>query len=257
MTGAGEAVSFSDVHLTYKRKEEAVLRGVDLEIPASDFCILLGRSGTGKSTLLRCINGLVAPYQGTVTVADEQVHAADRNALRGIRRKVGMIFQGYNLVNRITVLQNVLAGILPDIPAYRSLPGIFTQAEREQALSILETVGLAGFADQRADQLSGGQKQRVGIARALAQNPKVILADEPIASLDPVTAGEILDLLKGINERDGITVILSLHQLGFARSHGERIVALLDGRIAIDTTPTGLSEDEVSRIYGQGAEKAA
>ncbi|RVW02399.1 phosphonate ABC transporter ATP-binding protein [Rhodococcus spongiicola] len=257
MTGAGEAVSFRDVHLTYTQKDEAVLRGVNLEIPASDFCILLGRSGTGKSTLLRCINGLVAPYQGTVSVGGEEVHTTHRNALRNIRRKVGMIFQGYNLVNRLTVMHNVLAGILPDVPAYRAIPGIFTTGEREQALSLLDTVGLANYANHRADQLSGGQKQRVGIARALAQNPKVILADEPIASLDPVTAAEILDLLKRINERDGITVVLSLHQLNFARTYGERIVALLDGRIGIDTTPAGLSEGEVDRIYGRGVEKAA
>lgn len=257
MTAA--SVSFRDVHLTYKGRPQPVLRGVDLEIPANDFCVLLGRSGMGKSTLLRCVNGLVAPQSGTVTVGDQTVVARDRRALRGIRRRVGVIFQGYNLVNRLTVIENVLTGMLPEIPAYRALPGVFTRAERERALELLDEVDLADHATRRADELSGGQKQRVGIARALAQNPDVLLADEPIASLDPVTSAEILALLQRINERDDITVVVSLHQIEFARRFGRRIVALLDGRVAVDTAAHELTQHDIDRIYGgeTAAPKAA
>lgn len=254
---SGADIRFDDVHLSYDGGAAPVLRGVDLTIPASDFCVLLGRSGMGKSTLLRCVNGLVSPQRGTVTVGGRTVRATDRRGLREVRSRVGVIFQSYNLVGRLTVIENVLTGMLPQMPVHRALPGIFTTAERDRAMALLDEVGLADHADRRADQLSGGQKQRVGIARALAQRPEVLLADEPIASLDPVTAAEILALLKSINEREGITVVLSLHQLEFARAYGERIIALLDGRVAIDTPPALLGEAEVARIYGSGAGLAA
>ncbi|MEU6644545.1 phosphonate ABC transporter ATP-binding protein [Saccharomonospora sp. NPDC046836] len=254
MTVTQPAISFDNVHQSYHGPGEAVLRGVDLTIPRSDFCVVLGRSGMGKSTLLRCINGFVQPYAGTVTVSGQRV-TKEKSVLRGIRRKAGIIFQGYNLVNRLTALQNVLCGMLPGIPGYRSIPGFFTRAEKECAMSLLAEVGLEGYAGKRADQLSGGQKQRVGIARALAQDPEIILADEPVASLDPVTAEEILTLLAEINRGKGTTLVISLHQLEYARSYGDRVIALLDGKLAIDKRAADLSADDVTRIYGQGTPK--
>lgn len=243
------AISFENVHQTYKGPKDSVLKGVNMVIPKSDFCIVLGRSGMGKSTLLRCINGLVQPYEGTVTVSGQQLKK-DKPLLRGIRRRTGMIFQSYNLVNRLTALENVLCGMLPEIPFHRAMLGVFTNEEKERGLSLLKEVGLEGFADQRADQLSGGQKQRVGIARALAQNPEIILADEPVASLDPVASEEILTLLKTINQKNGITVIISLHQLEFAKAYGERIIALLNGKLEIDKPANLLTEEDIGRIYG-------
>lgn len=249
------AITFEDVHQSYRGPDQAVLRGVDLTIAEGDFCIILGRSGMGKSTLLRCINGLVQPYQGTVTVAGQQV-SRHKPTLRGIRRRTGVIFQGYNLVNRLTALQNVLCGMLPDLPGYRALLGAFTAAEIERGLALLRDVGLEDRADQRVDQLSGGQKQRVGIARVLAQEPTIILADEPVASLDPVTSEDILSLLSSISREKGITVVVSLHQIEYARSYGERIIALLDGRLAIDTRGSELSPEHIDRIYGLSPERA-
>ncbi len=242
-------ISFQNVYQTYKDPKDAILKGVNMVIPKSDFCIILGRSGMGKSTLLRCINGLVQPYEGTVTVCGQQLKK-EKTVLRNIRRRTSMIFQNYNLVNRLTALQNVLCGMLPEIPFHRAMLGVFTDGERARGLSLLKEVGLEDFSDQRVDQLSGGQKQRVGIARALAQNPEIILADEPIASLDPVTSEEILKLLKAINQKNGITVIISLHQLEFAKTYGERIVALLNGKLEIDKPAIQLTEKDIGRIYG-------
>lgn len=242
------AITFRDVEHRYPGAERSVLNGVNLEIPVGDFCVILGRSGMGKSTLLRCINGFVQPQSGTVEVLGSPV-LGDHGALRQARRNVGFIFQGYNLVNRLTVLQNVMCGILGGMPGYRAVTGAFSRAERERAFELLEVVGLAEHATKRADRLSGGQKQRVGIARALAQNPAVLLADEPVASLDPVTSEEILGLLQEINRRDNITVLISLHQVDYARSFGERIIALQDGRLAIDTPAAKLSDDQIARIY--------
>lgn len=253
VTAAGSAISFDAVQLRYPGAETAVLNGIELEIPRAEFCVILGRSGTGKSTLLRCINGFVQPQGGTVTVNGERV-AAGSAALKRVRGSTAFIFQGYNLVHRLTVMQNVLCGMLRSLPRYRALLGIFTRAERERAFELLELVGLAEQAGKRADQLSGGQKQRVGIARALAQRPEIILADEPVASLDPVTSREILTLLRQINERDGITVVVSLHQIEYAREFGERVIALQGGRVVVDTDGAHLDDAQIARIYGGAAE---
>ncbi|EGO64219.1 phosphonate ABC transporter ATP-binding protein [Acetonema longum] len=243
------AISFQNVYQTYKGPQDAVLKGVNLTIPPSDFCVILGRSGMGKSTLLRCMNGLVLPYEGSVAVCGQQL-SREKTVLRHIRRRTGMIFQNYNLVNRLTALENVMCGMLPGMPFHRAMLGLFTAEETARGLALLREVGLEGFADHRADRLSGGQKQRVGIARALAQNPEIILADEPVASLDPVTSGEILNLLKAINRKNGLTVIVSLHQIELARTYGERIIALLEGKVAIDKPAGQLTEGDIGRIYG-------
>lgn len=242
------AISFKNVYQTYKGTNEAIMKGVDLTIPKSDFCIILGKSGMGKSTLLRCINGLVLPYAGTLSVCGILLKK-DNATMRKIRRKTAMIFQEYNLVNRLTALENVICGMLPEMPFHRAMLGIFTDEEKARALSLLKEVGLEEFGNQRADKLSGGQKQRVGIARALAQNPQIILADEPIASLDPVTAGGILELLKKINQKEGITVLISLHQIDLAKAYGDRIIALLDGKIEIDRKQGQLTKGDIDRIY--------
>ncbi|MCG8485538.1 MAG: phosphonate ABC transporter ATP-binding protein [Clostridia bacterium] len=242
------AIEFNNVYQTYKNPEDSVLRGVNLTINKSEFCIILGRSGMGKSTLLRCINGLVHHYEGTITVNGEKLEK-NKTVLRKIRRKTGMIFQHYNLVNRLTALENVVCGMLPEMPFFRAMLGIVSDQERQKALALLDKVGLKDFADQRVDQLSGGQKQRVGIARALAQEPDIILADEPVASLDPVTSGEILELLKKIVEKDSITVVISLHQIELAKEYGERIIALLDGKLTIDKTASELTDADIASIY--------
>ena len=251
MSMAESAVSFAGVYQTYRDPEHAVLRGLDLEIPRGQFCVILGRSGMGKSTMLRCVNGLVQPYAGTVQVCGETL-SKDPAVLRRIRRKTGMIFQNYNLVSRLTALENVLCGMLGQIPFHRAMLGLYTEEERARALALLKKVGLESFADQRADQLSGGQKQRVGIARALAQDPELILADEPVASLDPVSSEEILSLLRRINQTEGITVVVSLHQIEFARRYGSRIIALLNGKLAIDKPAGELAPEDITAIYGSG-----
>lgn len=242
------AITFRDVVHRYPGAERAVLDGVQLEIATGEFCVILGRSGMGKSTLLRAVNGFVQPQSGTVAVLDNAV-GTDARSLRRARKNVGFIFQSYNLVNRLTVLQNVLTGMFSEMPGHRAVLGAFTRAEREQAFDLLETVGLAEHANKRADRLSGGQKQRVGIARALAQRPAVLLADEPVASLDPVTSEEILELLQKINQRDGITVLVSLHQIDYARNFGERIIALQGGKLAIDTPAADLNDAQIDQIY--------
>ena len=242
------AISFQDVYQSYRGREHPVLNGLSLEIPQSQFCVILGRSGMGKSTLLRCINGLVQPYAGTVRVGGETL-TRDKAALRRIRRKAAMIFQNYNLVNRLTALENVLCGMLSEIPSHRAMLGLFTEAERARALELLRKVGLEEFAQQRADQLSGGQKQRVGIARAIMQHPKLILCDEPIASLDPKSSKVIMDHLKSINQTKNITCLVNLHQVDVAMKYSERIIGVTAGKIVYDGPTSGLTKEIIHEIY--------
>ena len=194
------------------------------------------------------MNGLVEPYKGEIIMCGEEI-TKETTSLRQVRKKIGMIFQHYNLVNRLTAIENVICGMLPGIPLYRSLVGVFNEKEKAKALQLLDKVGIKELAYHRVDQLSGGQKQRVGIARALAQNPQLILADEPVASLDPVTSSEILQLLLDISEKDGITVVVSLHQIDLAKQYGKRIIALNNGRISLDCKGEHLTQEDVDRIY--------
>ena len=226
--------------------------GVDLRVAAGEFLVLLGRSGAGKTTLLRAINRLVEPAAGTVRVAGHAVTGAGPAELREARRRIGMIFQQFNLVRRASVLDNALAGRLGYAPSLPSLAGQFPAADRRVALDCLEAVGLAHLAARRADTLSGGEQQRVAIARALAQAPAVILADEPTASLDPGLTTSIMDLLRRINAERGLTLVVSQHQLETALAYATRIVGIRDGRLRFDGPPSAVTPAVTAAIYGDG-----
>ncbi|HEV8583392.1 MAG TPA: phosphonate ABC transporter ATP-binding protein [Methylomirabilota bacterium] len=228
----------------------AAVDGVDLAIRPGEFVVILGRSGAGKTTFLRALNRLVEPTAGVVRVGGREVTGADDVTLRALRRQMGMVFQQFNLVRRMSVLDNVLAGRLGWAPPLPSLVGRFPAEDRRIALECLAQVGLADFARRRADTLSGGEQQRVAIARALAQSPSVILADEPTASLDPALTGSIMDLLKRIKAERGLTLVVSQHQLATALAYATRVVGLRRGRLVFDGPPDGLTPAAVATIYG-------
>lgn len=231
------------------------LDNVNLEIAEGEFVVLIGLSGSGKSTLLRCINRLIDPTEGRVLLDGRDTAHARGRELRAIRRETGMIFQQFNLVKRSTVLRNVLAGRLGYETGLRSLVGLWPRATVRAAYAALERVGIREKARNRATALSGGQQQRVAIARALMQEPKVILADEPVASLDPATSDSVMRYLGELNQRDGLTVVCSLHFLSLARKYGTRIVALRDGRVQFDGKPDEIDDARFREIYGEDAEE--
>jgi phosphonate transport system ATP-binding protein len=226
------------------------LDGVDLTVRAGEFVAVLGRSGAGKTTLLRAINRLVEPTAGTVRVDGRDVTRAGAGELRLIRRRIGMVFQQFNLVRRLSVLDNVVAGRLGYVRPAPSLFGRFPEADRTLAFACLAAVDLAHLAARRADTLSGGEQQRVAIARALAQEPAVILADEPTASLDPQLTTTIMDILRRINVERGLTLVVSQHQLETARAYATRLVGVRAGRVVFDGPPTGVTPAAVRTIYG-------
>ena len=231
------------------------LDDVSFEVNRGEFLAVIGLSGSGKSTLLRCINRLVEPTSGRVVLDDIDVTAANDSELRQARRRIGMVFQHFNLVHRSTVLTNVLAGRLGYVSPVWSLINRFPKDDLAKARARLERVGLADKADNRADALSGGQQQRVGIARALMQDPDVILADEPVASLDPVLAHSIMRHLDEINRDDGVTVLCSLHFLDLVHAYADRVIALNDGKLMFDGLPTEIDDQKFKDIYGKEAER--
>ncbi|TQV63903.1 MAG: phosphonate ABC transporter ATP-binding protein [Halothiobacillaceae bacterium] len=239
------AIVIDKVEKTYANGTRAV-HGISLNIEPGQFTVILGPSGAGKSTLLRMMNGLETPSAGSVTINGTLL---ERKTLRQVRRTVGMVFQQFNLVGRLNVMTNVLTGRL----AYRSWLGSVLHLFRDKDLVIgheaLARVGLTDKAWVRADQLSGGQQQRVGIARALAQKPRVILADEPVASLDPLASEEVLDLLKGICQNDGISVVANLHQVEYSRRYADRIIGINAGRVVFDGPPDALTDEVVEALY--------
>ena len=247
-------VSIKDLVKTYPSGTRA-LDSVSLDIQRGEFVVLIGLSGSGKSTLLRCINRLVDPTSGTVIFDGIDVTAADRVAIRRVRRRIGMIFQQFNLVRRSSVFGNVLAGRLGYRSSWRTVASRPSSSDVAAAFENLGRVGIAQRAFSRADALSGGQQQRVGIARALMQQPELMLADEPVASLDPATSHSVMKYLEEINKKDGITVICSLHFLSLARRYGTRVVALKDGKIAFDGRPDAIDERRFKEIYGEDAEE--
>jgi phosphonate transport system ATP-binding protein len=222
---------------------------VNLEIGKGEFVVLLGPSGAGKSTLLRCINGLVRPTAGQVEVNGVQVGAENGSNLRKLRRQIGMIFQQFNLVKRLRVLDNVLCGRLAYTPLWSSCFRFFSRRDVELAKSCLERVGLIDKAYQRADQLSGGQQQRVGIARALVQQPAVLLADEPVASLDPRSSRTVMETLREINCQDHITVIVSLHDVDLAMEFARRVVGIRDGNVIMDKPVSQVTRKDLEYVY--------
>ena len=231
------------------------LTDVSFTVPAGQFCAIIGLSGSGKSTLLRCINRLIEPTSGRVIFDGVDVTAANDAELRRARRRIGMVFQHFNLVHRSPVITNVLAGRLGYTSPVWSLINRFTNDDMAKARAQLDRVGLADKADNRADALSGGQQQRVGIARALMQDPRLILADEPVASLDPVLAHSIMRHLEEINQEDGVTVLCSLHFLDLVHAYADRVIALNEGKLMFDGPPEEIDDRKFKDIYGQDAER--
>jgi phosphonate transport system ATP-binding protein len=229
------------------------LRDVSFEVPGGQFLVIIGLSGSGKSTLLRCINRLIEPTAGRIEWNGIDITGATDEELRQIRRRFGMIFQHFNLVKRSPVLTNVLAGRLGYTNPLWSLANHFSTADKQKALEKLARVGIRDKATIRADQLSGGQQQRVGIARALMQEPELMLADEPVASLDPATSHSVMKYLELLNKEDGITILCSLHFLSLARAYADRIIALKDGRMEFDGHPDEIDEKRFRDIYGEDA----
>jgi phosphonate transport system ATP-binding protein len=227
---------------------------VNFQVNDGDFLVVIGLSGSGKSTLLRCINRLIDPTEGKIYWDDIDITAASQTELRRIRRNIGMVFQQFNLVKRSSVLTNVLSGRLGYANTWLSLLGIWTEEDKKRAHKALERVGIADKANNRADALSGGQQQRVGIARTLMQEPKLILADEPVASLDPVLSHSILQYLEQLN-KEGITVICSLHFLDLVHRYASRVIALKDGLKVFEGTATEIDRTKFKEIYGEEAQE--
>ena len=227
------------------------LQGVDLSVKLGEFVVILGSSGSGKTTLLRSINGLVNPEAGEVKFCDRVISSA---TLPDLRKETGMVFQDFNLVNNLSSLNNVLTGLLDSSNSFMSMLYLFSREQKMQALKCLEMVGLLDKAYSRVDKLSGGQKQRVGIARAIIKNPTLLLADEPVASLDPMISGSIMTLLRNIGHKIGLTVICNLHQVDIALKYSDRIVGLSGGRIVLDAPTKDLDEEYIRKIYqGHGS----
>jgi phosphonate transport system ATP-binding protein len=250
VAAGGPAVRTEQLTRTFG--QTVALDRVDLEVPSGQMLAILGLSGSGKSTLLRTMNGLVAPTSGSVHVLGCDVGQAHGTAMRELRCQVGFIFQQFGLVGRLTVLENVLSGALGRIKFPRFGVLSYPRSLRLEALSHLERVGLDDRAFQRSDTLSGGQQQRVAIARTLMQQPVLLLADEPVASLDPESSSAVMELLLRICQEEHLTVIASLHQVELARGWADRLVGLRDGRVVLDTRPQDITSDELMEIYRGG-----
>lgn len=233
------------------RTGDRALDDVSFEIDAGQVVGLIGPSGAGKSTLIRCVNRLVEPTSGKVFLGEEELTAMSRARLRAARRRIGMIFQEYALVERLTVMENVLSGRLGYVPFWRSFTRRFPPADIEKAFRLLDRVGLREHADKRADALSGGQRQRVGIARALEQDPELLLIDEPTASLDPRTSRQIMRLIREVCEERGLPTIINIHDVVLAQSFTERIVGLRAGKLVFDGRPADLDDSALTMIYGE------
>lgn len=246
-------------HLTKIYPDGTVaLRDVSFTVEEGEFLVIIGLSGSGKSTLLRCINRLVEPTEGKIIWDGRDLTNADQAELREIRREIGMIFQHFNLVKRSSVLTNVLSGRLGYTPPAWSLVNRYRRADRERAMQALKRVGIPDKAQNRADELSGGQQQRVGIARALMQEPKMILADEPVASLDPVLAHSILGHLEKINQEDNVTILCSLHFLDLVQRYATKVIGLREGRLVFEGDSEDIrkmSDERFREIYGEEAER--
>jgi phosphonate transport system ATP-binding protein len=227
-----------------------VLRDVSLEVGGTGMTAIIGPSGTGKSTLIRCINRLVDPTAGEILFGGQDLARLKGRALREARRRIGMVFQEYNLVERLSVIENLLCGRLGYVPVWRAWLRRFPPHDVARAFELLDAVGLGDFATRRADALSGGQRQRVGIARAIMQDPELVLADEPTSSLDPKTSVEIMELLARLARERGIPVVVNIHNVELAKRFAERIVGMSQGAIVFDGAPSELRESDLLAIYG-------
>jgi phosphonate transport system ATP-binding protein len=227
-----------------------VLRGINLTIEGNGITAIIGPSGTGKSTLIRCINRLVEPTSGEILFEGRDLVKLNRGELRAVRSRIGMVFQEYNLVERLSVMENLLTGTLGKTPALKAFFRRFDPDDIRSAWEMLEVVGLTGFANARADSLSGGQRQRVGISRAVMQHPALLLADEPTSSLDPKTSVEIMELLARISDSKGIPVIINMHDVDLARRFASRIIGMSGGHVVYDGGADELTDEVLKSIYG-------
>ncbi len=229
---------------------QPILKGIDFQIDQPGIIAIIGPSGTGKSTLLRCINRLIDPSAGQIIFDDADISLASGKKLRRLRRQVAMVFQEYNLVERLSVIENVLSGRLGYMSTWQAWRRNYSQQDINTAFELLETVGLADHANKRADSLSGGQRQRVGIARAVMQNPRIILADEPTSSLDPKTAVEIMELLERFSNDKDIPALVNMHDVKLAQRFAKRIIGMSNGVIVYDGAPEGITDEHLKQIYG-------
>jgi phosphonate transport system ATP-binding protein len=249
-SAGGGVLSITSLFKEY-RSGEPVLKNINLEIEASGVTAIIGPSGTGKSTLIRCINRLVDPTAGHIIFRGEDLSQLKGKALREARCHIGMVFQEYNLVERLTVIENVLCGKLGRLPIWRPLLRKFSDQDITRAFDLIDSVGLSQeFASRRADALSGGQRQRVGIARALMQEPSLILADEPTSSLDPKTSVEIMELLDQVSREREVPVIVNIHNVDLARRFASRIIGMSAGQVVFDGPPDALQDTHLNEIYG-------
>lgn len=227
-----------------------ILKGIDISIAEPGIIAIIGPSGTGKSTLLRCINRLIDPTAGEIIFDGADLCSAKGAQLRMLRRQVGMVFQEYNLVERLTVIENVLTGRLGYMSAWKAWRRNFSQDDINTAFDLLDAVGLTEHASKRADSLSGGQRQRVGIARAVMQNPRILLADEPTSSLDPKTAVEIMELLERFAEEKNIPALVNIHDVKLASRFAKRMIGMSNGVVVYDGPPEGITDEHLKQIYG-------
>lgn len=243
-------IEFKNVSKTYEGGFQA-LKDINLTIPDGEFVSIIGSSGAGKSTLIRTINKMHDISGGQLVVDGKDVSKLNGQALRDYRRTIGMVFQGFNLVERTTAQKNVLSTFVPDLNFFQKLFGIYSKDMKRKALEALDSVDILDKAYSRTDALSGGQKQRVALARTIVQNPKIILADEPIASLDPVSSRQVMNYFKKLNRENGITVIVNIHDVETALEYSDRILGIKKGQLAFDGKPSEVNVDVIRNIYGQ------
>ena len=243
-------IKFDNVNKVYSNGLHA-LKNVSLKIKQGEFVAIIGLSGAGKSTLLRTINRMHDISEGSLTVNGQEVNDLSGKDLRKFRRKVGMVFQSFNLVTRTTVINNVLTSRVPDMPLWKSIIGLYSKEDKVIALEALDKVGILDKAYVRADQLSGGQQQRVALARTLAQKPEIILADEPVAALDPITAKQVMDDFKKINKELNMSVLINIHHVDLALKYADRVIGIKAGEIVYDGPATKVDSEVLKQIYGR------
>lgn len=254
MTDTNPILQIKNLTKTYPNGTQA-LKGISFDVQKGEFLVIIGLSGSGKSTLLRCLNRLHDPTSGEILFQGHDIAQAEGATVRELRKKLAMIFQHFNLIPRHSVISNVLMGRLGYLGTLKSIFGFFSKDDQASAQRYLSLVGISEKAKMRADNLSGGQQQRVAIARALTQNPEILLADEPVASLDPATCHTVMDYLKKVNQELGITVIANLHFLSLVRQYATRVIALKGGEIVYEGDPNSIDEQWFERIYGHGAKE--
>lgn len=247
-------IKFENVSKIYPNGFKA-LKNINLTIEAGEMIAIIGRSGAGKSTLIRTINKMIPIEEGNLEVNGKNVSDLKGTDLRKFRRNIGMIFQQFNLVDRTTVINNVLSGFVPDLNPVKSIFGLYPKEMKIQALDALRQVDILDKAYVRADHLSGGQQQRVALARTLAQKPEIILADEPVASLDPVTAKQVMDYLLKINQRNNIAVLINIHHVDLALEYASRVIGIKDGAIVYDGPASNVNDEVLKLIYGEKADE--